>query len=154
MSKGIWTWMWRSGMKNMYTYGVFAGDVVCTAVQDERGGEGLCFVRPGGLDARHAHRVQDILALFIRGFGWGVVAAEIGLDHERALLSQGREDGGGRRLVVIYNFVRIHELLPQFTFFDGQMVLRLGHSGLDMSVSGIYWSRGDIGRGINERDSR
>jgi hypothetical protein len=141
-------------MENVYTYSVFAGDVVCTAVQDERGGEGLRFIRPGGLDARHAHRVQDILALFVRGFCWGVVAAEVGLDHERAPLSQGREDGGGRRLVGVYGFVRIGELLPQFTFFDGQLELRLGHSSLDMSVSGIFWSREDIGGGVNERDRR
>ena len=64
------------------------------------------------------------------------------LDHERALLSKGREDSRGWRLIVVYSLVRIRELLPKFTFFEGQLVLGLGHGGLNLSVSGIHGSGG------------
>jgi hypothetical protein len=66
----------------------------------------------------------------------------VGLDHERALLSKRREDSHDRRLIVVYSLVRIRELLPKFTFFEGELVLGLGHSGLDLSVGGIHGSGG------------
>ena len=56
--------------------------------------------------------MQDIFAFPVRAFSWRVVAAMVGLDHEGALLSKGRKDSSRRRLVLVYNFVRVCELLP------------------------------------------
>ena len=56
--------------------------------------------------------MQDIFAFLVSAFGWRVVAAMVGLDHEGALLSEGRKDSSRWRLVLVYNLVRIRELLP------------------------------------------
>jgi hypothetical protein len=120
------------------TYCVFASNVVCTAVQYKRGGEGLRLVRAGRVDTRHAHRVQDALALLVRDLSGGIATAKEGLDHKTTLVSEGREDSLGWRLVVVERPLRICKLLPEFTFFDGQLILSLGHGGRgDLSIGGI-----------------
>jgi hypothetical protein len=99
--------------------------------------------------------VQDVLTLIICELGRRVVAAEVRLDHERALLSEKRKKRRSRRhlvLVLVYNRARIREFLPKFTFFDGQLVLRLGHGSLDLGICGFHGSRGDERGRLEQRD--
>jgi hypothetical protein len=99
--------------------------------------------------------VQNVLTLVVCDLGRRVVAAEVRLDHERALLSEEREKRRRRRhlvIVVVYNLARIREFLPEFTFFDGQLVLRLGHGSLDMCICGFHGSRGDDRGRLELRD--
>jgi hypothetical protein len=71
--------------------------------------------------------VQDILTLLVRYPGRGIATPKKGLNHEATLLSERGEDSLSWRLVVVEQFLRICEPLPEFTFFHGQPVLSLGH---------------------------
>lgn len=128
------------------TYGVFADDVICVAIEHHRRCEGFSFEWCIALNAGNTHCGEDLFALVVRSGSGRVRSAHIRFRDELTAVRESLDDA----VVFRRDSFGVHgEPLPEFALLDGEELLILAHSVLRFGVRGrgqwVTYRRSDHG---------